>query len=453
MESLITDATSEKNLVREDVITTLEKLTEKEVIECKYYAKRRTYSVKEVSEKDSHINELENDENCNENCNVITSIMREKTAEGNFHNENNMQSEIDRMGTDFSDFKSYVMYEISTIKHNLQNNSSEYDWEKKSLESENVKLKMEITELRDFIKDLIGNFTDSRRNHSTETLKTNPTTNSFKEVKKSKSTKMYSKAINTDKSFTNRFSVLRISEEDSNDGDVDDVGDRLIKNNGQPQGRVMSTRRPSIVVNRHPENQTIFNNRRITSEVSSIKIVSDSIPKGIRMREFNECLNKYNDVGKTHLKAFPGTTTKQLHHYIIPTLDDEHPNTVLLHVGINDLLQGGNEIGKISKNISEIGAMCKDKGVKNVFISGLIPSRKVEEHYISNLNNQLKEICKANCYIFIDNSNITERHLWRDGIHLNDRGKDLLANNFLDIFKDFFCKDFLWTNPQTPPIR
>ena len=126
--------------------------------------------MKEVSEKDSHINELENDENCNENCNVITSIMREKTAEGNFHNENNMQSEIDRMGTDFSDFKSYVMYEISTIKHNLQNNSSEYDWEKKSLESENVKLKMEITELRDFIKDLIGNFTDSRRNHSTETL-------------------------------------------------------------------------------------------------------------------------------------------------------------------------------------------------------------------------------------------------------------------------------------------
>ena len=97
--------------------------------------------------------------------------------------------------------------------------------------------------------------------------------------------------------------------------------------------------------------------------------------------------------------------------------------------------------------------MCKDKGVKNVFISGLIPSRKVEEHYISNLNNQLKEICKANTYIFIDNSNITERHLWRDGIHLNDRGKYILANNVLDIFKYFFCKYFLWTNPQTPPIR
>ena len=46
LESLITDAASEKNLVREDVITTLEKLTEKEVIECKCYAKRRTYSVK-----------------------------------------------------------------------------------------------------------------------------------------------------------------------------------------------------------------------------------------------------------------------------------------------------------------------------------------------------------------------------------------------------------------------
>ena len=114
LESLIADAASEKNFVREDVITTLEKRTEKEVIECKYYAKRRTYSVKEVSEKDSNINELENDEHCNENCNVITSIMREKTEE---------------------------------------QNSSDYDWEKKSLESENLKLKMEITELRDFIKD------------------------------------------------------------------------------------------------------------------------------------------------------------------------------------------------------------------------------------------------------------------------------------------------------------
>ena len=83
---------------------------------------------------------------------------------------------------------------------------------------------------------------------------------------------MYSKAINTDKSFTNRFSVLRISEEYINDGDDDDVVDRLLKNDGHPQGRVMSTRRPSIVVNGHPENQTIFNNRRITSEVPNIKL-------------------------------------------------------------------------------------------------------------------------------------------------------------------------------------
>ena len=92
----------------------------------------------------------------------------------------------------------------------------------------------------------------------------------------------------------------------------------------------MSTRRPSIVVNRHPESQTISNNRRITSQVSNIKIVSDSIPKGIRMPEFNECQNKYNDVGKTHLKAFSGTTTTQLHHYIIPTLDDERPKYSLI---------------------------------------------------------------------------------------------------------------------------
>ena len=34
-------------------------------------------------------------------------------------------------------------------------------------------------------------------------------------------------------------------------------------------------------------------------------------------------------------------------------------------------------------------------------------------------------------FTFIDNLNITSRHLWKDRIHLNDQGTIILMNNFI----------------------
>ncbi len=42
-------------------------------------------------------------------------------------------------------------------------------------------------------------------------------------------------------------------------------------------------------------------------------------------------------------------------------------------------------------------------------------------------------MCKLLNFIFIENGNIVlKEHILRDGVHLNDSGSDLLANNFLD---------------------
>ena len=40
-------------------------------------------------------------------------------------------------------------------------------------------------------------------------------------------------------------------------------------------------------------------------------------------------------------------------------------------------------------------------------------------------------MCDANGYFYIDNGNITGNELFRDGLHLVESGKQLLAQNFV----------------------
>ena len=66
----------------------------------------------------------------------------------------------------------------------------------------------------------------------------------------------------------------------------------------------------------------------------NIKIFSYSIPRGIKMIEFN----KFVRVGKAKLQYFPGATSKQLLHYLGVNLQDMNTESVILHVDVNDVL-------------------------------------------------------------------------------------------------------------------
>ena len=41
----------------------------------------------------------------------------------------------------------------------------------------------------------------------------------------------------------------------------------------------------------------------------------------------------------TRLKGFPGATSKELIHYVVPTLQEKSFNSALIHIGINDILK------------------------------------------------------------------------------------------------------------------
>ena len=76
--------------------------------------------------------------------------------------------------------------------------------------------------------------------------------------------------------------------------------------------------------------------------MQSLRIViifSDSIPRGIRIHEF---INSLVKKGYAKMKSFPGATSKELLHYMDPTLKDGIYNTAIMHVGVNDLLNNKN---------------------------------------------------------------------------------------------------------------
>ena len=82
--------------------------------------------------------------------------------------------------------------------------------------------------------------------------------------------------------------------------------------------------RPSVVINKYPERQTDFSRpsvvpgTKLFSEGSlpskgqrDILIFTDSIPKGIRIRELNSFIKN----GKTKMVSFPGATSKEILNY------------------------------------------------------------------------------------------------------------------------------------------
>ena len=56
------------------------------------------------------------------------------------------------------------------------------------------------------------------------------------------------------------------------------------------------------------------------------------------------------------------------------------------------------------------------------------------------MNNILKRVCKLNGLGFVDNGNIYAENLFADGLHLNDDGKVILANNFIYVLNTFMTQ-------------
>ena len=198
-------------------------------------------------------------------------------------------------------------------------------------------------------------------------------------------------------------------------------------------------RRSQVVVNKHPENQTSFGKSnvkpgrktyneviKLNKEEGNILIFSESIPGKMRMYEFNKVLKNGNI---KHL-FFPGATSEQVSQYLDVNLQMYAPKTVIIHVGINDLLNDSGHLNmeNILNNFKAMTKKCRNYNVRNFLLSELVYTKRVE---LSVLHLKLVELCSQYGVIYIDNRNIFGMNLYQDNLDLLHSGKRILLNNFI----------------------
>ena len=116
---------------------------------------------------------------------------------------------------------------------------------------------------------------------------------------------------------------------------------------------------------------------------------------------------------------------------------DDKPDAVIIHVGTNDILTNANH-EEIARNIIKTGLNCKNHGVNDVVISSVLVKKNPNLNaLIRRVNDLLRDLCSMNGFGYICNDAITTEYLWKDGIHLQDLGTNILSSNFIKFVNSF----------------
>ena len=205
--------------------------------------------------------------------------------------------------------------------------------------------------------------------------------------------------------------------------------------NNHPENQTVSTRKPVVPGEKSYSDALIENEKKENHDKNdndNIKIFTDSIPKGIKVKELNEQIRH----GHARVYSFPRATSKQLLHYLDVNIEDS-ADTVLIHIGVNDILQSVSNMDRLFLNVREMVRKCRFFGVKNMFVSGLVYTRRIHINILNDLQKKLVDVCREMNVNYIDNANIKGVSLFKDGLHLLDSGKKNLPKNFVNSINNF----------------
>ena len=145
-------------------------------------------------------------------------------------------------------------------------------------------------------------------------------------------------------------------------------------------------------------------------------------------------MNQQIKNGNVCRHSFPGATSHQLLHYLDAILD-KYTDTVVIHIGIN-LLNSASNLNGLYFQTYKISSKNVVILVLNIFLY-LVYMKRIITEFLEDIHLKLVNVCKEMQVYFIDNRNITGFYLFRDGLHLPESGKKLLANNFVSTFNNF----------------
>ena len=151
-------------------------------------------------------------------------------------------------------------------------------------------------------------------------------------------------------------------------------------------------------------------------------------------KRINKRKLKYK-VGKmVSFKCFSGANTKQLDYHIVPTLVDETLQTVVIHIGSNDITETKIKqinLDDLAQKIIDISLKCRSYGVRNIVILSILVRSSIHlNQIILKAKNILKVFRAINGFDFICNDEIGQEMVWKDGLHLTNGGTAILADNF-----------------------
>ena len=127
-----------------------------------------------------------------------------------------------------------------------------------------------------------------------------------------------------------------------------------------------------------------------------------------------------------------------MYHYLIPILEKK-PEHLILHVGTNDAVDSSHQ--QIVNDLLTLKQFIKEK-LQNCNVILSMPTKRCnsQKAYATvNLVNQ--QLSQLNIDI-IENNNISDKHLDRDGLHLTNHGRVRLAMIFIWYVKKpwrFYC--------------
>ena len=129
----------------------------------------------------------------------------------------------------------------------------------------------------------------------------------------------------------------------------------------------------------------------------------------IRRVKRDKLQNSFNNA-KSLVRYFSGAKMEDLHHYIIPSLLKEKPDTVVIHVGSNNITHRifkDFNADKLADEIIDDGKMCSQYGVKDVIFSSIFVKNSVKlGEMISQANGTVIKKCEENGFHFASNDNI-----------------------------------------------
>ena len=149
-------------------------------------------------------------------------------------------------------------------------------------------------------------------------------------------------------------------------------------------------------------------------------MIGDSIVKYLRSYELSS-----SDQSVSIMKH-PGCSPEDMVDYEKPVARKK-PDTLIIHVGTNDLIKGVNTMRKVSKCVEIIRELDNTENSQIRFSSIIQRTDKDFSNEIKETNIKLKNYL----FIFVDNDNINEFCLNNSKLHLNKKGTQRLAKNTL----------------------